>query len=166
MKRLTEKHYNGKDYYMMCSGVLRCPNNCSECDELDKVVNSLGAYEDTGLTPEEIVDRLAKAKVAGIFEAEAAKALDKLMEYQKAEAEGRLVVLPCKVGDTVYQLTNKRHARGVGIAPRIVSSICVWKDGSYALCHQGMTYCQRRDFGKTWFLTHEEAEAALKGGEV
>ena len=91
------------------------------------------------------------------------EAVDRLAEYEDAEAEGRLVVLPCKVGDTVYQLTNKRRARGVGISPRIVSSFCVWGDDDYALCHQGMTPCHVKDFRKTWFLTKEEAEQALKG---
>lgn len=32
----------------------------------------------------------------------AEKAKEKLTEYETAEEEGRLVVLPCKVGDTVY----------------------------------------------------------------
>lgn len=91
------------------------------------------------------------------------------MDYKKAIEILRPMadnyVLPCKVGDTIYQLTNKRHAKGCGIAPRIVSSACAWSNGEYALAHQGMTYCQSKELGKTWFLTREEAEAALKGGE-
>ena len=42
----------------------------------------LAAYEDSGLSPEEV------------------------QELAKAKAEGRLVVLPCKVGDTVYAIVN------------------------------------------------------------
>ena len=91
------------------------------------------------------------------------KVWERLKQYEDAEAEGRLTILPCKIGDTVYQLTNKRHAHGVGISPRIVSSACVWNDGFYALTHQGMTYCQSKDLGKTWLLTLEEAKQALKG---
>ena len=45
-KRLTEKHYNGKGYYMLCSGVLRCDGKCGDCDELDKLVDRLGEFED------------------------------------------------------------------------------------------------------------------------
>lgn len=89
-------------------------------------------------------------------------ALREQEERSKAESEGRVIVLPCKVGDTVYQIRNKKHARGLGVSPRVVSSACVWTDGSYALCHQGMTYCQSRDLGKTWFLTQGEAEEALR----
>lgn len=51
MERLTEKHYGANDYYMTCSA--ECERDqCVECAELEKIVNLLGAYEDTGLTPE------------------------------------------------------------------------------------------------------------------
>lgn len=67
--------------YRMCSW---CENGA--CDAR-KVWERLKAYEDIGLTPEEIIDRLVKAKVAGMFEAETEKTLDKLLEYQKVEQE-------------------------------------------------------------------------------
>lgn len=95
--------------------------------------------------------------------AELCGGLDRLRELAEADKDGRCVVLPCKVGDTVYQLRKKTHARGMGISPRIVSSALAWTDGSYALTHQGMSYCQSGDLGKTWFLTREEAERAMEG---
>lgn len=55
---------------------------------IDILLDRLAAYEDTGLTPEEI---MADMPDTTAIEA----ALDR---YQCAEAEGRLVVLPCKVG--------------------------------------------------------------------
>ena len=55
MERLTDKHYTGDGYYLICSGVLRCPEDCKDCDKLDEAIDRLGAYEDTGLTPEDIV---------------------------------------------------------------------------------------------------------------
>ncbi len=85
----------------------------------------------------------------------------RVSEWAKAEAEGRLVVLPCKSGDVIYQLRGKKHANGAGVAPRRVSCVSVWGDGSYSVHHQGMTPCTSRDFGKTWFLTKNEAEVAL-----
>ena len=45
-KRLTEKHYNGKGYYMKCSGLCRFDGHCANCDELVKIVDRLGEYED------------------------------------------------------------------------------------------------------------------------
>lgn len=38
-----------------------------------------------------------------------------------------------------------------------------WGEGRYALHHQGLDDCLDSGLGKTWFLTKEEAEAALKG---
>ena len=83
----------------------------------------------------------------------------------KAQEEGRVVVLPCKPSDvTVYQLRGKKHALGVGTSPRHISATTVWGNGGYALHHQGADDCLKKDFGKTWFLTPAEAEAALGGG--
>ena len=125
----------------------------------ENVLYRLAAYEDTGLEPEQVME-LKSFTQGGIHKVD--DGWKHVQDLLQAEKEGRLVVLPCAVGDTVYQLRNRKHAKGVGISPRIVSSSCVWSDGSYALCHQGMTSCQRKDFGKTWFLTEEEANLALE----
>ena len=45
-KRLTEKHYNGEGYYMKCSGLCHFDGHCGNCDELEKLVDRLGEYED------------------------------------------------------------------------------------------------------------------------
>lgn len=93
--------------------------------------------------------------------------LDRLRERTQADQEGRCVVLPCKPSDvTVYQLRSKKHARGVGISPRRVYNTSVWGDGHYELHHQGLDDCLDRDLGKTWFLSREEAEAALREKEA
>lgn len=89
--------------------------------------------------------------------------LDELKEVVQAKREGRCVVLPCKPSDvTVYQLRNKKHARGIGVSPRHISCATVWGGGHYALHHQGQDDCLSRDLGKTWFLNEEEAQAALR----
>jgi len=68
-------------------------------------VNRLAAYEDTGLTPEEIKDFVQRweqaVELAGLCKQ---AGVDHLQELVKAEKDGRLVVLPCKVGDTVYKI--------------------------------------------------------------
>ena len=87
---------------------------------------------------------------------------DKLCEYEDAEEQGRLVILPVKAGDTVYQLRDKKHALGVGVHPRHISCVCVYGNDWIAM-HQGDKPCAKKDLGKTWFLSREEAEAALKG---
>lgn len=164
MERLTEKHYLAEDHYMKCSGTCHVDMDCIDCPAFDQFVERLAAYEDTGLTPEEVA--AAKMALMGKTLAEITEfegvPIARLRALAEADKDGRCVVLPCKVGDTVYQLRRKTHARVVDISPRIVSSACVWKDGSYALTHQGMLYCQSGDLGKTWFLTREEAERALQ----
>lgn len=90
---------------------------------------------------------------------------DKLRNWQQAEQAGRLVVPPCKAGDTIYQLRDKRHARGAGISPRIVSYVGVWRQ-DYAAFHQGAVPCYKQDLGKTWFLTEKDAKVALEAAKT
>lgn len=68
--------------------------------------------------------------------------LQKLAEYETAEEEGRLVVLPCKFGDTMYVLRQS------------------WN--GWNIDKKKFSYRMIGKFGKTVFLTREEAEKALK----
>ena len=93
-------------------------------------------------------------------------AIRKLAAYEDFEEAGLLVQLPCKAGDTVYQLLGRKHARGECVWPRFVSYASVGSDGDYALHHQGQTPCTKAQLGISWFLTEEEAEAALRKKEI
>ena len=89
--------------------------------------------------------------------------MDRILEIAKAEKEGRCFVLPCNPSDTtVYQLRGKKHARGKGVSERHLSCAMVWGNGNYALYHQGEEPCLKRDFGKKWFLSEEEANNAVE----
>lgn len=128
-----------------------------------KAVDRLAAYEGTGLEPEEIKQAFTEETVLKVAGQLLGITPDRLRELAQADREGRCVVLPCKPSDvTVYQLRNKKHARGVGVSPRHISCATVWAGGHYALLHQGEDDCLDRDLGKTWFLKEEEAEAALR----
>ena len=83
--------------------------------------------------------------------------IKKLAEYETAEEEGRLVVLPCKVGDTVY-FPNKYAEI---IIPFTIVEFCMFKD-EYAIIDDSDNEYKIEDFGKAVFLTHEEAEKALE----
>ena len=69
-----------------------------------EIIDRLAAYENTGLYPEEVevckVALMGKS-LAAIKEIEGIS-VERMKELAKAEAEGRLLVLPCKVGDTVW----------------------------------------------------------------
>lgn len=96
MERYTENHYDGNGYYLICSG--NCETlNCGDCGILDKIVDRLAAYEETGLEPEEVRRCL---EFEDICLDEYIKH-ERLHELAQADREGRCVVLPCKVGQKV-----------------------------------------------------------------
>lgn len=89
--------------------------------------------------------------------------LEKLAEYETAEKEGRLVVLPCKVGDTVYLIDD---IDCVFERESIVTEIEIDKDSIAIMIQDKTPICSSgysiADFGEIVFLTREEAEKALK----
>ncbi len=117
-----------------------------------KVWERLKAYEDTGLEPEEVNSvklALMGKSVAEVKEFEGVP-IDRLRELAQADKEGRCEVLPCKVGDTVWRIQYVQNKKGnyvVGIAE--ITFGLLWLS----------------EFGKTVFLTREEAEKALGGGQ-
>ena len=68
----------------------------------------LAAYEDTGMTPERCAEfARADAELRYIVMRDAEQeSVARLRELTEADKDGRLVVLPCKVGDTVYRIFN------------------------------------------------------------
>lgn len=118
----------------------------------------LKAYEDTGLTPEQYEN--TKTIIEFAFSNDTSKA-ERIRELLKADKEGRAVILPCKVGDVVYGFHG-----GKTILPMVAKWIETNTDGwciavQYAPIMPPRFY-RFSDFGKTVFLTREEAEAALK----
>lgn len=118
------------------------------CRERDALKKKLAAYENTGVTPEEIVHiKNGIERVWKLMQDIDEEKLKHIEELVDAENEGRLVVLPCKVGDTVYRTFAPNGREPVISAHTFMSVyyIVQWID----------------KFGKTVFLTREEAEAAV-----
>lgn len=97
--------------------------------------------------------------------------LDRLRELAEADRKGRCVVLPCMIGDTVYVLNHhlgrvfENEVAGFSVGYQSdnrnsVSTVYVGKYGS-----KTFRRWKFQQFGKTVFLTREEAEAALKEAE-
>lgn len=94
----------------------------------------------------------------------------RLAEYEDLEEQGKLLKLPCAVGDTVYSIDD-----AYGILEYKVEMISICETVSYecAVHSEAIGDCpvecideiwpENEDFGKTVFLTREEAETALKG---
>ena len=92
----------------------------------------------------------------------------RLKEYEDLEEQGRLIELPCKVGDTAYGISMGKiinlTVNEISIfymkSERVINVKCQNND-------EFRNYVER-EFGKTVFLTESEAEAKLKelrGGE-
>lgn len=85
---------------------------------------------------------------------------DRLRELDKADKDGRLVVLPCKVGDTVYFRTYDCNGTvDLGIQPHKVTTIVGHAIVRGRYTDVGLLPGQ---YGVSWFLTREEAEKALE----
>lgn len=112
-------------------------------------------------------DKLTGKYCRGVFEATAC--VEKLAEYETAEEEGRLVMLPCKVGDIIFCIVRPGIIRQFKVL-----SIEIYEYGAILeLLYAGnlekyrfwRIYMPSDDFGKKLFLTSEEAEEALKKRE-
>jgi hypothetical protein len=125
----------------------------------------LAAYEDTGLEPEaiETVKLALAAKHMVDLETLNNTPISRLVELAEADKDGRVVVLPCKVGDTVFaRLDNKSKY----VCECKVKQIVVGNIGFVTFAPIGAPEREYdvslRGFGKTVFLTREEAEKALQ----
>ena len=86
----------------------------------------LKAYEDTGLEPEavETVKLALCAKHMVDLETLNNTPISRLVELAEADKDGCVVILPCKVGDTVWFKTYKNNARDcIGVQPHEVTRI-------------------------------------------
>ena len=76
-----------------------------------KVWERLKQYEDTGLEPEEIKELEADWCVANqlIQEYKDIGKVQRALDLLKAEQDGRLMVLPCKIGDTLDGMEEQKE---------------------------------------------------------
>lgn len=118
----------------------------------------LRKYLDTGMTPERCAE-FARADAEGRYivmrDAEQ-EGVASLRELAEADKDGRVVVLPCKVGDTVYFALLGR------IIEKQVFSIVSFSNSTRIYCGGTSEYFRPEDIGKSFFLTREEAEKALQ----
>ncbi len=158
-------------------------HTCEEGSSIIKeLLDKLAAYEDTGLEPDEIKEKIGfmspvcvgcEGKTADgkrtekcTYDEDFRKCLERsvhLSELAHAEEQDRLVILPCKVSDTIYVIHDGKIWDGE--VYHISYSDYYGKITATAWVKQGIS-AAFEDFGKTVFLTREEAEAALMREEV
>lgn len=122
-------------------------------------VDRLAAYEDIGMTPEEIKAPLTEDAMINL----AAQALgvepSRLRELAEADKDGRCVVLPCKVGDTVWRIIRDGEPH---ITRDEVRDMYFADDMTPCVELVGGRVTFTEKFGKTVFLSRAEAERALQ----
>ena len=131
-------------------------------------VDRLAAYEDTGLYPESVealkLSMMGK-EISEITEFDGLP-IDRLRELAEADKDGRVVVLPCKVGDTVWIVGTVRKLYSAKVRTFFCghpSAVRGDDDGGHIHMIR-TTECDipMQEFGKTVFLSREEAEKALQ----
>lgn len=165
MERLTEwnelshKHaYYPRCFEEPCYGsgckIKDCPFETAVCERL-------AAYEDTGLYPESVealkLSMMGKA-ISEITEFDGLP-IDRLRELSEADRDGRVVVLPCKQGDTVWRIVRDGEPH---ITRDEVRDMCFADDMTLCVELVGGRVTFTEKFGKTVFLSREEAEKALQ----
>lgn len=104
------------------------------------------------------------------------KMIRKLAAYEDLEEQGMLVKLPVKIGDDIYKIPSKANydlnvLNGYKANNRVyhqkVYSIVFSQRGWFVQCdkdsiHAPNIICVDIEYGKTWFLTHIEAEKKLE----
>lgn len=143
--------------------------NFNGCQYNARFVDRLAAYEDTRLTPAE-VRSLWKEWNAMMSVLNRIGGYDRLRKLAEADKDGRVMVLPCKVGDTVWVAGRDNVPREMQLDPPDIRATCTDEDNlCMSLCNRKPDgFCAYRlrndgqDIGKTVFLTREEAEEKLK----
>ena len=129
--------------------------NCSQKQVWDR----LREYEDAGLSPQACRQTREAENVLSNVDC----SISRMVELMNADKDGRIVVLPCKVGQRVFALldTDKYisecEVKQIGLGNEIGFA------GIEPISARGREYgVSLRGFGKTVFLTREEAEEALQ----
>lgn len=138
--------------------------NCSQ----KQVWERLKAYEDTGLTPGEVLpkdkaDEIA-LKLMRLADLESLCSYTRLRELAEADKDGRVVVLPCNLCDRLYEVTGRKtisvyKVRAIRVG--LFGSFIEW-DIVEGFVWQSLSGINAGEIGKTVFLTREEAEKALE----
>lgn len=151
MERLTEYESIAGHAHVIITG------------DLDKAITRLAAYEDTGLKPEEVHSMYGEwgAMMAALNSI--GGGYGRLRELAEADKDGRMVVLPCQSGEHVFALLDgQKRVRECEVKHAVLDG---WRKIFYIVPVGGLGDAYSAPFGafgKTVFLTREEAEAALE----
>lgn len=113
--------------------VLRIPDNCENCNETIWTLHDIGN----------------------------GNPIERLAHYEDLAEQGRLVELPCKLGDTIYDIYAVVKNGCGKIIPETVITIAIAEDRKGTFFYINRIRMDYSDFGKYVFFSSEEAEQAL-----
>ena len=124
----------------------------------------LASYEATGLMPEQVVN--AKTIIESAFAEDTSK-VERIRELLAADKDDRVLILPCKVGDTVWftrsvfrQVDRPIEATVTGFASYGTTGELIYT--TLTVNGEITRRFLEHQIGKTAFLSLEEAERALE----
>ena len=156
MKACAEDGSVGELQKQMCETAIQALEEIRQYREIGTVEECREAREKLPVAEEAIRKLLCSNKLPN-YEA----VYERLREYEKAEENGRLLELPCKVGDTVYILARRY---GNFYEEDICDGFYMGRDGVLkikVLCYKG-NHGTYGTLNETVFLTKEAVETALK----
>ena len=122
---------------------------------IDILVERLAAYEETGMTPEDVADAKKMIEKDVAFEVSKICTIEettipRLREMAEADKEGRLVVLPCKLGTPIWwiDVTIEPNDRGKWVIKKRIKST--------TFSHSVLDWIDT-----PWYVNKKEAEDAL-----
>ena len=160
MERLT-KWENGHAYYPRCFEKPCYGGGCvtRDCPFETAICERLAAYEDTGLTPEEVKSAFTTDALINLAAQALGTTPERLRELAAADKEGRVVVLPFTSGSTLLCEENidcPRLMKDVGLAIRYCSSVGIVFYMGYNM------FCDLVKHGRITAVS-EEAERTMEG---
>lgn len=152
MERLTKRLDNGEPARDCENCELKQDFECGDILCFERILARVADYEDSGCEPEEVLPKDKADEIAlnlmRLADLESLCSYDHLRELAEADKDGRVVVLPCKVGDTVWRIKRTFEEYPDKSKPYIEPDAFLLQDVF--------------NIGKTVFLTREEAEKALQ----
>lgn len=168
VERLTGRKENGRAY------ILGCPD--FEIPKIfaliiQTVVDKCADYEDTGLEPQEIARIVDEYGHGHTLRTHAAERLElireiptgRIRELVEADRDGLCVVLPCKIGSSIWRIYDDCELPG-DCGTKQKCNGCEYRNifaEEQAFCLSMLS--QNGKLGHPYYTTFESAEAALKG---
>lgn len=151
MERLTKYLASGAADYNYPAGCYSgndCNDRVAKSAYRQTCVERLAAYEETGLTPEEVRSLWGEWN-AMMRVLNSIGSYDRLRELAEADRNHQIVIRPCKIGDTVWAADTEP------VIPLHVMADAVYLEGRH-----GGDYERLSNFGSVVFLSQEEAKEA------